>query len=452
MTYDVFISYSRKDTATADQICEALDKAGITYFIDRQGIAGGMEFITVIAKAIRESKVFLFLASENSYVSNFTIKEINYAFNKGKTMYPYIIDDSKLPEDLELAFSDINWRMMREHPIESVLVLDLLLLMGREARQTEEKQFADEQRLEEERRRAEEEKRREKEKRRAEEEARKWAEEEAKKREEERKRAEEELRLATSDLEFTVNGVTFKMIYVESGTFQMGATPEQGSEAADNEKPVHPVKLSNYHIGETPVTQALWKAVMGSNPSGFKGDNLPVDFVSWNDCQEFIQKLNRLTDKTFRLPTEAEWEYAARGGKCHSPYKYAGSDSIDEVAWYWKNSGDKYLAGTDNDRRDNVKTMLDNHCKAHPVKTKKPNALGIYDMSGNVWECCQDRYGAYSGSKQTDPKGPSEGLLRVLRGGSWFFYARDCRVSSRFISTPDSRDIACSFRLALVHQ
>ena len=266
----------------------------------------------------------------------------------------------------------------------------------------------------------------EEERQRAEEEARKRAEEERRRQEEARREAEEKRLLATSDREFTVNGVSFKMIYVEGGTFQMGS---DDSDAYDHEKPIHSVSLSSYHIGETPVTQALWEAVMGSNPSKFKGDNLPVETVSWNDCQEFIQKLNQLTGKKFRSPTEAEWEYAARGGKHHSPYKYAGSNSLDEVAWYGGNSGGA----------------------THSVKTKKPNALGIYDMSGNVWEWCQDWYEEYSDSAQTDSKDPSEGSIRVLRGGSWNINARYSRVSYRSIFGPAYRDFSSGFRLSLVH-
>lgn len=281
------------------------------------------------------------------------------------------------------------------------------------------------QRAEEEaRKRAEEEKRREEERRRVEEEAIKRAEEERRRQEEARRKAEEELRRATSDREFTVKGVTFKMIYVEGGTFQMGS---DDSDAYDHEKPIHSVSLSSYHIGETPVTQALWEAVMGNNPSLFKGDNLPVEKVSWDDCQEFIQKLNRLTGKTFRLLTEAEWEYAARGGKHHSPYKYAGSNNINEVAWYDDNSGRE----------------------THPVKTKKPNALGIYDMSGNVREWCQDCFEHYSASAQTDPKGPTSGSHRVLRGGSWNSGNSLCQVASRSLDTNGNRIINSGFRLAL---
>lgn len=230
--------------------------------------------------------------------------------------------------------------------------------------------------------------------------------------------------------QFTVNGVTFKMIYVEGGTFTMGCTSEQGGECDSDENPSHQVSLGDFWIGETEVTQALWKAVMGSNPSYFKGDNLPVERVSWNDCQEFIRKLNQLTGKTFRLPTEAEWEYAARGGKHSCGYKYAGSNSVGEVGLYDSNS-------------DN---------KTHPVKTKKANELGLYDMSGNVWEWCSDWCGNYSGSALSGPKGPSSGLYRVLRGGGWYYDARGCRVSNRYGIDPDYRGSDFGFRLTLVRQ
>ena len=194
---------------------------------------------------------------------------------------------------------------------------------------------------------------------------------------------------------FMVNGVSFEMVRVEGGTFRMGATSEQEDEADDDEKLVHSVTLSSYYIGKTEVTQALWQAVMGSNPSHFKGADLPVEFVTWNECQEFIQKLNRLTGSNFRLPTEAEWEFACRGGNNSRGHKYSGSNDIDNVAWYWDNSGRK----------------------THPVATKAPNELGIYDMSGNVWEWCADWYGGYSSSAQTNPKGPYGGSGRVYRGG-----------------------------------
>ena len=232
------------------------------------------------------------------------------------------------------------------------------------------------------------------------------------------------------DQTFTVTGngktVSFKMIRVDGGTFTMGATSEQGSDAWDSEKPAHQVTLSSYHIGETEVTQALWGAVMGSNPSLFKGASRPVEQVSWDDCQIFIGKLNSLTGKTFRLPSEAEWEFAARGGTKSRSYKYSGSNNLSSVAWYTDNSSSE----------------------THPVKTKSPNELGIYDMSGNVWEWCQDWYGSYSSGSQTNPTGPSSGSYRVIRGGCWYGLARGCRVSCRKIYNPDDPENS-GLRLAL---
>ena len=226
----------------------------------------------------------------------------------------------------------------------------------------------------------------------------------------------------------TVKGVSFDMIMVEGGTFTMGATSGQRSYAYSDHKPAHKVTLSDYYIGETEVTQALWQAVMGSNPSNFKGNSNPVEFVFWNNCQDFIRKLNSLTGRTFRLPTESEWEFAARGGNKSKGYKYAGSNSIDDVAWCDSNSGSM----------------------THAVKTKSPNELGIYDMSGNVREWCQDWYGSYSSNAQTNPTGPSTGSHRVLRGGSWNGSALNCRVSYRYFRSPDIRSSTYGLRLVLV--
>lgn len=228
---------------------------------------------------------------------------------------------------------------------------------------------------------------------------------------------------------YTVNGVSFTMKYVEGGTFTMGATSEQGKDIVKTEKPAHSVTVNDFCMGETEVTQDLWQAVMGSNPSRFWGKNLPVEQVSWNDCQDFIKKLNELTGKSFRLPTEAEWEFAARGGIKSKGYKYAGSDTIENVAWYRKNGN-----------------------RTHSVMTKSPNELGLYDMSGNVFEWCSDCAGSYSKSPQTNPKGPSSSDifdLRIVRGGSWLHNAHYCRVSSRYHFGPAYIDDNYGFRLAL---
>ncbi|MCZ2144195.1 MAG: SUMF1/EgtB/PvdO family nonheme iron enzyme [Ignavibacteriales bacterium] len=233
-------------------------------------------------------------------------------------------------------------------------------------------------------------------------------------------------------------------VFVEGGTFTMGCTSEQGNDCEDDEKPSHQVTLSDFYIGKYEVTQELWMSVMGSNPSWYKGSKLPVEKVSWYEAVEFC---NRLSDREglqraysgsgdnitcdfssngYRLPTEAEWEYAARGGKQTKNYKYSGSDNTGAVAWYDGNSGDK----------------------THAVGLKQPNEIGIYDMSGNVWEWCWDWYGDYTSPSQTNPKGPSSGTWRVLRGGSWDDHARYCRVANRAYDMPDGRSSRNGFRLA----
>ena len=230
-----------------------------------------------------------------------------------------------------------------------------------------------------------------------------------------------------SSADFFLDQFTGKFILVKGGTFNMGCTSEQ-QDCYRDEKPVHQVTLSDFYIGETEVTQAQWKSVMGDNPSSFKDcDDCPVERVSWNDVQEFITRLNaRAGIPRYRLPTEAEWEYAARGGSISQGYQYAGSSDLNEVAWYVVNSGSK----------------------THPVKGTKPNELGVYDMSGNVFEWCSDRKGDYTAESQTNPQGPSEGGERVIRGGCWGDYARDCRVALRYLIEPGYGDFYIGFRLA----
>ena len=228
------------------------------------------------------------------------------------------------------------------------------------------------------------------------------------------------------DLKFEDLGIN--MVYVEGGTFKMGATSEQGSDAEIDEKPVHSVTLDSYYIAETEVTQAQWRAVMGTNPSYFTGDNRPVEQVSWYEAREFCRRLSQLTGKRYALPTEAQWEYAARGGKKSKGYMYSGSNTIDDIAWYYDNSSNTTLS----------------------VKQKQPNELGLYDMSGNVWEWCSDWWNSnyYSSSPSINPTGPTTGSNRVLRGGHWSSIARYCRVSFRGI-TPDGGSGITGCRLAL---
>ena len=267
----------------------------------------------------------------------------------------------------------------------------------------------------------------------------------------------------SGDSTFTVNGVSFEMVAVKGGTFTMGATSEQGVDAGESEKPAHSVTLSDYYIGKFEVTVGLfrtfidetnyitdadkegqsyvwtgsswekkngvnWRCDAKGNVRNSSEDNYPVIHVSWNDANAFSEWLTGKIGLIFRLPTEAEWEYAARGGNKSNGYKYSGSNTIDNVAWYW----------------DNIDKMT------YPVGKKSPNELGIYDMSGNVWEWCYDWYGSYSTDSQTDPTGPSSGSHRVNRGGGWSGHAKYCRVSDRYYYSPSKRGSNLGFRLVLV--
>lgn len=248
------------------------------------------------------------------------------------------------------------------------------------------------------------------------------------------------------------------MVYVKSGSFKMGS-----NDGYDYEKPVHRVTLTeDFYIGKYEVTQKLYKEVMGENPSDFIGDDLPVENVTWYRAALFCDKLSekeRLSkyyningidvsyndDATgYRLPTEAQWEYAARGGNKSKGYKYSGSDHISEVAWFWKNSGDKVLSGD-----WDLDIIVSNKCRINNVGTKQANELGIHDMSGNVWEWCQDWEGEYSKSNKRDPEGPTSGSYRLIRGGSWILKASDARSAYRAYNPPGIRNGSLGFRIVL---
>ncbi|MDX9753940.1 MAG: formylglycine-generating enzyme family protein [bacterium] len=222
----------------------------------------------------------------------------------------------------------------------------------------------------------------------------------------------------TLSLDLPTGATPLEMICLPAGSFLMGS-PETEKERYPNEGPQHTVHISQpFFLGKYPITQAQWEAVMGTNPSHFKGANLPVEQVSWNDTQEFIQKLNQLNQGTYRLPSEAEWEYACRAGTTTRFYwgDDEASEQIGDYAWYWINS----------------------NSKTQEVGGKQPNAWGLYDMCGNVWEWCQDWFKEtfYTVNEITDPAGPASGSKRVHRGGGWNCHARSCRSANRFCYSP----------------
>ena len=252
------------------------------------------------------------------------------------------------------------------------------------------------------------------------------------------------------------NGDKIEMVFVQGGTFTMGCASEQGDNCEDNEHPEHQVTLNNFYIGKYEITQGLWAEIMGMNIQQWtdyigssylcgEGDDYPMYYISWDDIvgttgesmeingityyeNGFIYKLNQKTGKNYRLPTESEWEYASRGGVKSNYYKYSGSNSVDDVAWHVDNSG----------------------FTAHLVGAKQDNELGIYDMSGNVWEWCSDWYGSYTSDPQNNPTGPTTGSNRVLRGGCWSAGVQYCRVAFRFNYTPSSRFYSIGFRIVLI--
>ncbi len=232
-------------------------------------------------------------------------------------------------------------------------------------------------------------------------------------------------KLTESYVEKTAN-LDLNMVFVKGGTFNMGS---DDNESRSNERPIHRVSVSDFFISQYPVTQAQWKTVMGTNPSFFKKrrDTLenPVESISWEDCFNFLDKLNELTGKKYRLPTEAEWEYAARGGESHSRNKYSGSKYVKDVAWFGEEEG-----------------------STHPVGLKQPNELKIYDMSGNVWEWCLDFFSAYEADLQTNPRGPKYGIRHVCRGGSWEDISDSCRVSTRYSYPTSYHSKTLGLRLA----
>ncbi len=471
----VFISYSRRDYVnergevkpgnSVSQIMDALEKAHISYWIDKEGIYHGDKFKGVLASAIEAADVFIFVSSESSNKSEWTAKEIDVAVYEKKIIIPVRIDDSKYNNSVKIDLVGLDFINYQSNPTLALEELVKSIKKHIKAPEVDVKKIKDEiKALEKEGCQLYSQQ-----KRIYDEVANKkrqigegtmncpvcgetndisslycprcgWAfvPFTSKKLDEKRLNTHRRLwsGLASSNkapeepteiLPEPIKEIIDNMVEVEGGTFIMGATPEQGEEAFNDEKPPHKVTVSTFHIGRYPVTQEQWKAVMGSNPSYFQGERHPVEQVNWMDCQDFVEKLSKITGLKFRLPTEAEWEYAARGGKKGKGYKYSGGNMLSQIAWYNENSG-----GT-----------------SHEVGQKAPNELGLYDMSGNIWEWVQDWKGDFTNEEQMNPKGPEEGDERICRGGGWNREHDRCRVSYRGDDLPDLRYRSLGLRVVM---
>lgn len=433
--YDVFISYSRKDIVAARKIFKALSNAGITCFFDEK--LDNPDVWDELVDGIENCKIFLYLGSVNTAVARITPKELTYAVNhKDKSyIYPYFIDDSELPKVHEFLLADINWRRKSSHSIDTGLIPDIQAILRYKPTLPPFK------------------------------------------------------KLLTEDvLQITVCGEVFEMVRVEGGSLELGATNEQLNDADCDEHPAHTVTLPNYYIGRYPITQNIWKVVMGYNKSHYAkkeghlakmlmlhNEDLRLDEIkesvgqvmnmpikeaafglgkfafdktkSWikqkvedgvlhkvddrghypaerlthDEALEFVRRLSQMTNIHFSLPTEEEWEYAARGGQKSLGYKYAGSNDINEVAWYKDNSD-----GT-----------------THPVGEKKPNELGLYDMCGNVWEWTATPAHSYASDVNAG------GTIFIRRGGSWWHEAKNCRVSRRYASDHSKKTSGLGLRVVI---
>ena len=417
MKYDVFISYSREDLSLVEPLVKDIEKrAGVKCWIDWNGIESGSQFEDVIIKAINSVDVVLFFISESSINSEYAKMEVNYAYNTNKKVVPVVLDGGDLRDWFLFKFGSIDYIDIHQNQQYNKLVHNLQAWCGTmqhnhqsipqskynpisESVSNESVQPGQNFNL---------------------------------------KKVVLGISLLLvicfigvfllkrdqfSDktdydvVECRANDIVFNMVKVPAGSFIMGGY--------DEDAPLHRVTISNeFLIGETEVTQKLWSSVMNNNPSQFIGDELPVNNVSWNDCMQFIDKLNDITGETYRLPTEAEWEYAAKIG--YKEFAYSGSDLPDSVAWYIDNS-----AG-----------------QLRKVKSKRDNEIGAYDMSGNVWEWCADYYEIYDINASLDPIGPKHGVKRVRRGGSYKDNARCCLVTFRSRNSPDVRRPNQGFRLA----
>lgn len=379
MIYDVFISYSRKDIEIAEGIMSELEKAGIKCCLDKASFRGN-DFPKITADSILNSEIFLYLGSKNSFFSGWAPDEVAFAKShkqRNKLIY-YGIDDATMPVWMDLAFAALNRRNYREHPVNKVLLNDIKhILAGQDIETTDYS-----------------------------------------------------VDIVGDEFDVQMDDMVLKMIRVEGGEMLIGATQEQEMYADENEHPAHIISLNTFYISQFAITQDLWERIMSYNKSYFQykenGKNVcakhPAETLNHNTARKFVQQLSRKTRIPFSLPTEEEWEYAARGGQRSKGYLYAGSNDIDEVAWYRENSN-----GT-----------------THPVGQKKPNELGLYDMSGNVWEWTESPMHWYSDNNIDD-----DADVFVRKGGSFWHRKENCRVAKRYASDKSKKTKGLGLRVVI---
>lgn len=379
--YDIFLCYSRKDIDTATQLSRELVSLGCSIWMDIGGIETGQEFADHIVGAITDSRTFLFLCSENSMQSQWCARELFYAESLNKRIIPVRIDDSEFSNSFLYILGNLVCTDIRDTRQKERLFRDMQRLVCHDSCTSDN--------------------------------------------------------TGLESTKITLDDYEFEMIFVEGGKFIMGATLQQGGDNLD-ERNTHNVRLDSYYISTTTVTVELWEKVMGKkrtffqsffNTTTYSNKKYPIVDVSWKECTQFIKRLNEITGKEFRLPTEAEWEYAAKGGIKGrlNGFKYSGGNNLHNVSWNSENS--------------------DGHI--HEVARKEPNELGLYDMSGNVWEWCSDWYGPYHDKEIINPQGAEYGDKKVCRGGCFKSKGRDCRISIREPEYPNEKRIDIGFRLAL---
>lgn len=426
MAYDIFISYSSKDKQTADKVCQVLESHNMKCWLAPRDIGVGRKYSEAIESAICNCRVFLIIFSKNSSSSPWVESELNIAFTEYKVIVPLRIDNTKLEGEMRLLLNNKQWITISPSADKSLNNLVIALAKYTQIQEIDNKQ-ASLQNICDNNSKA------------------------------------KRIRFSVIRryciyicvlfaifalcfylfypktfyienkpcITFTVGYVSFDMIFVKGSTFEMG---EVKTEDNPFDIPKHHVTLSDFYIGKYEVTQALWRAVMNDNPSEYIGENLPVNNVSWYDCQTFVRKICNITNKKFVLPTEAQWEYVARGGVKAKEYKYSGSNNLSDVGWY----------------NDNSNLTL------HNVGTKSPNELGIYDMSGNIEELCSDWYDDWYNVLQCrseiNPQGPAykEDGMVVVRNGSWSSSKYGCRISARSNFPSESGSAFMGFRLALI--